>query len=245
MTTDTSTRTRSATGSPSGERVQEAASDLMDQAGRTAEAQASRTMTQAGQTLGRVAEVVREAGQELRTDRPEIAGVADTAANQVERAAEYLREHDATDVWNDATGAARRQPALVIGGALIAGFALGRFLRTATESQSSPYAGTSGSRFGSRADARMRSSDSTGSSPYDTSTPSPTSFENRTSELEGTVDDYSTGGSSTRPSSPLSASGSASRAKTSTSSSGRSSGTTRRGGTSSTSSSNSSSAGGS
>ena len=143
MTTDTST-TPSATGSTGGERVQEVASDLVDQAGRTAGAQASRTMTQAGDTLQHVAEVVREAGQELHTERPEFANVADTAANQVERLAGYLRSHDATDAWNDTSDAARRQPALVIGGALLAGLALGRFLRTATETTLSRSRGTSG-----------------------------------------------------------------------------------------------------
>jgi hypothetical protein len=230
MTTDTSTRVGSATGSPGGERVQEAASDLIDQAGRSAQAQASATMTQAGQTLQRVAQVVREAGDELRADRPEIASVATTAANQVERAGGYLRDHDAADAWNAATDAARRQPALVIGGALIAGFALGRFLRTATETQASRYGGTSASRsrFGTAAGAPSSYGGRFGGDDADSTSSGTTDFENRTGELEGTIEDRSTGGSSVRPSAMSSATTSSSRS-TSTSSSTRSSGSNRRG----------------
>ncbi|MBA2315316.1 MAG: hypothetical protein H0V87_08005, partial [Chloroflexi bacterium] len=43
-------------GAPQGDRLQEAASGLKDQATRTAEAQASTTMTKAGDTLGQVAQ---------------------------------------------------------------------------------------------------------------------------------------------------------------------------------------------
>jgi hypothetical protein len=45
----------------------------------------------------------------------------------------YLREHDANEVVNAATDFARRQPALVVGGALLVGLALGRFLRSASD----------------------------------------------------------------------------------------------------------------
>ncbi|MFL5727735.1 MAG: hypothetical protein ACJ76W_05070 [Chloroflexota bacterium] len=252
MTTDTTKTTASSTGSPGGERMQEAASDLIDQAGRTAEAQASRTMTQAGDTIQRIAEVVRDAGSELRGERPEIANVADTAASQMERAGEYLRVHDATDVWNQATEIARRQPVLVVGGALLAGLALGRFLRTATETQSTRYASSTGgswrSRMSSGMNASYPSADRYGvgasygdssygdmTSPYDAEPASSrsTSFENRTSELEGTGADYATGGSSSRPSRTDSdaMSGSSPSASTSggKSSGSRSSGSTRRG----------------
>jgi len=246
-------------GTAGNERMQEAASGLIDQAGRTAEAQASRTMTQAGETLHRVADAVRDAGTELRGERPEIANVADTAANQVERAAMYLREHDAAEVWNAATDAARRQPMLVVGGALLAGLALGRFLRTATEAQGSRYGGSSGSRLGSGTYAGMNasyggaSSYGGSSSRYDTdrALASSTAYENRTSELEGTGADYSTGGTSTRPSRSTSSTQTGSSRSTATSpsatlpsgsssSSTQSSSTSRRGRSSSSTSSGSS-----
>jgi ElaB/YqjD/DUF883 family membrane-anchored ribosome-binding protein len=133
MAMQTGTRRPTGSTNPAGtERIQDAATGLMDQAGKTAEAQASSAMTQAGETLQQLAKAVRDAGNGVRNERPEIASVANTAADQVDRAASYLRQHDAGDAVNAATDFARRQPALVVGGALLAGLALGRFLRSAT-----------------------------------------------------------------------------------------------------------------
>jgi hypothetical protein len=123
MDTDTS---RTGTG----DRLQDAAGGLLDQAGRTAESQASWTMTKAGDTLDEVARAVRDAGSGLRQDRPEIAGFADTAAERVEEAARYLRVHDAADLIDEASRFARQQPVVVVGGFLLAGLALGRLLKS-------------------------------------------------------------------------------------------------------------------
>lgn len=120
-------------GSAGSERIQDTATGLADQAGRTAQAQANRTLNQAGDTLSQVARAVRDAGEGLREQRPEIAGIADTAAERVDRAATYLREHEPQELIDSATDFARRQPALVIGGALVAGLVLGRVLRSGTE----------------------------------------------------------------------------------------------------------------
>jgi ElaB/YqjD/DUF883 family membrane-anchored ribosome-binding protein len=127
-----------------GERLQEAASGLIDQAGRTAETQASRTMTRAGETLDQVARAVRDAGSGMRTERPEIAEFAETAAGRVEEAAEYLRVHDASELVDEATRFARQQPVLVVGGALLAGLAIGRLLKSSTSMQSGARAGMYG-----------------------------------------------------------------------------------------------------
>ena len=127
-----------------GERLQEAASGLIDQAGRTAETQASKTMTRAGETLDQVARAVRDAGSGMRTERPEIAEFAETAAGRVEEAAEYLRVHDASELVDEATRFARQQPVLVVGGALLAGLAIGRLLKSSTSMQSGARAGMYG-----------------------------------------------------------------------------------------------------
>jgi ElaB/YqjD/DUF883 family membrane-anchored ribosome-binding protein len=146
------TRTASSAEVGGSTRIQEAASGLIDQAGSTAEAQASRTMTQAGDTLQQIARAIREAGKGIRDEQPQVAGFADTAADQVERSATYLRNHDATEVLNAASDFARRQPAVVVGGGLLVGLALGRFLRTASESAADEFGSgmTSGyGRYGS------------------------------------------------------------------------------------------------
>jgi len=144
MAMQTGTRRPTGSTNPGGpDRIQDAATGLIDQAGKTAEAQASSVMMQAGETLEQLAKAVRDAGNGVRSERPEIAGIASTAADQVDRAAGYLRQHDAGDAVNAATDFARRQPALVVGGALIAGLALGRFLRSATGEQARWQSGAS------------------------------------------------------------------------------------------------------
>jgi ElaB/YqjD/DUF883 family membrane-anchored ribosome-binding protein len=123
-------------GTGGGERLQDAASSLVDQAGRTAEATASKTMTQAGDALDQVARAVRDAGSGLREQQPTIADFVDTAATKVEDAAQYLRAHHATDLLDEATSFARRQPVVVVGGAMLAGLALGRLMKSSTSAMS-------------------------------------------------------------------------------------------------------------
>ena len=120
-------------GSPQGHELQEAATGLMEQAARTADAQASTTMTRVGETLETVATHIREAGEELRADQPQVAGLIDTAAERVEGAAAYLRDRDASEALENIQRIARSQPALVIGAGLAAGLIAGRILRGGAE----------------------------------------------------------------------------------------------------------------
>lgn len=126
---ETSTTTGTA---PATDRLQDAATSLADQAGRTAEMQASNAMTKAGESLEQVARAIRDAAEGLRGERPEIAGFADTAAQRVDEASTYLRDHDAREVIDSVQEYARRQPAVVIAGGLAAGLLIGRFLRSGT-----------------------------------------------------------------------------------------------------------------
>jgi ElaB/YqjD/DUF883 family membrane-anchored ribosome-binding protein len=138
MTTETVGSTNgTSTSGQSPERLQQAAGDIAEKAGRTAERQASMTMNRVGDTLDDVARAVRDSGGQLREQRPEIANVADTAAQRVEGVASYLREHDAREVIDQAEQFARRQPALVIGAGLLLGLAAGRLLRSGAEPMSS------------------------------------------------------------------------------------------------------------
>ncbi|HEY7589505.1 MAG TPA: hypothetical protein VH723_00795 [Candidatus Limnocylindrales bacterium] len=119
------------------DRLKAAASGLAEQAGRTAEAQASTAMTKAGEALDQVAQAVRDAGSQMREQRPEIAGIADTAATRVEETARYLREHDARELMDQVQDFSRRQPLAVVGGSLVLGLLIGRFLgsgRSTTDS---------------------------------------------------------------------------------------------------------------
>lgn len=110
--------------------LQAAAGNIGEQAAHSADVHASSMMDRAGDTLGQVARAIRDAGQGLREERPEIADVANTAAERVEEAGQYLHEHTASEVLAAAQDVARRQPALVVGGGLVLGLALGRLLRS-------------------------------------------------------------------------------------------------------------------
>jgi len=189
-----------------GEKLQQAAGDLADQAGRTAEAKASTAMDQLGQALDQVAQAAREAGDSLRPERPELAGVAETAADKVTDVSRYLREHEAREVIATAEDAARRQPALVIAGGFALGLLTARLLRSAAPSTSgsgyrptwhsgsdwyasgapSGYAQSSG-RTGSgtgaqRSSGAVSSGDYAASSPGDSSAP----YAGRPKEVTGT-----------------------------------------------------------
>ena len=92
-----------------------AAGDIAQQATSVAEQRASSTMTQIGETLEQVAHAVHGASDNLRSEQPQLAGFGDTAADQVDRAAQFLREHDAREVIEGVQDFARRQPAVGIG----------------------------------------------------------------------------------------------------------------------------------
>jgi hypothetical protein len=84
--------------------------------------------------LGSFAAALRDAGHQLEADGGEgIADYADRAAQEVDRAAIYLRESDVGEVVGDVEDLARRRPALFLGGTLLAGFFLARFLKSSGE----------------------------------------------------------------------------------------------------------------
>jgi ElaB/YqjD/DUF883 family membrane-anchored ribosome-binding protein len=124
--------------------LSEAARGVAEQAEQTVEAKASTTMNQLSGTIEGVAHAIRRAGDDLRGEQPQLASVADTAADQVDRLSRYLHESEPREVLDQLEDAARRQPALVIAGGLAVGLILGRLLRTAAPSIQQATASTNG-----------------------------------------------------------------------------------------------------
>jgi hypothetical protein len=117
----------------SADRLQDAASNVADRVADTAQQQVgTRVEGQLGRgadILGQVSSAIRQSGEQLRPDQPQIAGFADTAADQVDRASQYLRQTDFQGLIRGAEDFARRQPAVFLGGALALGLVASRFLK--------------------------------------------------------------------------------------------------------------------
>lgn len=77
-----------------------------------------------------LATAVHGAARELESGMPKIASSVHNVARQIERTADDLRNRNVEELFAGFDRYARQQPALVFGGALMAGFVLSRFLKS-------------------------------------------------------------------------------------------------------------------
>lgn len=98
--------------------------------------------------LAQFARALRSTGESLRNDEQgsELSYYTDTVGERLERASAYLREHRAIDLVDGVERFAREKPGIFLGGALVTGLALGRFLKSKPEGRGEAYsyAGESG-----------------------------------------------------------------------------------------------------
>lgn len=80
--------------------------------------------------LGSIAGAVKRAADDLEQQSPQTAGYVRSAAESVEDFSASLRDRKVEDLASDARDFARRQPWLVFGGAVLAGLAVTRFLKS-------------------------------------------------------------------------------------------------------------------
>ena len=73
---------------------------------------------------------VQHAADELDQESPAVARQFRTAAQKVEELSEGLRDRSVRELVSDVSDFARRQPLWFFGGAIMAGFALSRFLKS-------------------------------------------------------------------------------------------------------------------
>ena len=112
------------------------ASQARDQAGELV----NRTKDQTAQRLTSLANVLRQAGQQLESeDAAGFGRYAGLAADQVEKASGYLSGKDLGELVRDTQTFARRHPDLFLGGAFLAGVLVARFIKS-----SAPRTETSG-----------------------------------------------------------------------------------------------------
>jgi hypothetical protein len=109
----------------------------LDAASITVKERARRVAEQQKKTgadqIGGVARAVHEAAREIQQEMPQAAGFVHDAAAKLEGAAASLRERSIDDLVRSLNNFARNQPAAFFGGAVLAGFALSRFLKSSAE----------------------------------------------------------------------------------------------------------------
>ncbi len=136
-------RTNESSGSPSGEGranpgavdiahdVKEIAGEAAGQARNLAQSQVALRKDRAVDAIGSVAQALRETGGRLASQKDSSAThYVARAADGLDRVSQYLTAHDLSDVVHDVEGFARREPAIFLGGAFVAGLIGTRFLKS-------------------------------------------------------------------------------------------------------------------
>ena len=126
--------------------AKEQAKDVANQARDHVQTLVGEQKDQAADGLRSLAGALREAGRKLNEGQQagDFGHYADRAAQQVERLSTYLRDSELRDFVRDTETFARRRPEIFLGGTLIAGLMLARFLKASspeTERGSSGYDG--------------------------------------------------------------------------------------------------------
>ncbi len=117
------------------QQAKQTTNEVVNQVQQQASSQLNRQKETAASELSTVVNAVRRFGETLHDegDGP-IARFAaqygDKAADGLDRFARYLREQDPKRLLNDVQNFGRRQPALLIGGAFLLGFAGARIIKT-------------------------------------------------------------------------------------------------------------------
>lgn len=136
-------------GSSARDQIREVKDQVVGQAKSTFQQARDRAGSSLGESKGQFAEqfgtlaqALRRTTEHLRSeDQPRIAGLTESVARQVDQVANYLRDKDARAMRQDLENLARRQPALVLGGALVLGLIGARFLKSSERRRGSRQIG--------------------------------------------------------------------------------------------------------
>jgi len=118
-----------ATASAMSAQAAELTSNITSELTETAEAQKER----GAEAMHRFAKAIRTAARELDDGSPEVARQIRAAAGSVDSLSDNLHGKSVGDLFSAATDFARSQPAAFFAGAVIAGFAVSRFLRSSSQ----------------------------------------------------------------------------------------------------------------
>ena len=92
--------------------------------------------------MRKVARAIDSAASELESQSPTVARMVHETARQVDGLSDNLSSRSVNELVQTAAQLARAQPALFIGGSVMAGFALARFLRSSSRQRPDPGYGS-------------------------------------------------------------------------------------------------------
>ena len=124
------------------QQAKQTTNEVVNQVQQQASSQINRQKETAASELSTVVNAVRRFGETLNNEgEGPIARFAaqngDKAADGLDRVARYLREQDPKRLLNDVQNFGRRQPALLIGGAFLLGFAGARIIKSSMDAAGS------------------------------------------------------------------------------------------------------------
>jgi hypothetical protein len=116
------------------EELKERAHGLVDDAKERAQAVAGEQKNLAAERLTGFATALRHASSDLdEQGQSVVSGVVRQAADGLEHVSDAMRRNDVDDLVGNIEDFARRQPAVFIGSAVLAGFGLARFMKSSSE----------------------------------------------------------------------------------------------------------------
>jgi hypothetical protein len=116
------------------EELKERAHGVLDDAKERAQAAAGEQKNLAAERLTGFASALRHASSDLdEQGQSVVSGVVRQAADGLEHVSDAMRRNDVDDLVGNIEDFARRQPAVFIGGAVLAGFGIARFMKSSSE----------------------------------------------------------------------------------------------------------------
>jgi hypothetical protein len=128
---------------------------LMDRVRESATSQLGEQKNRATDSIGSVAQAVRQSTQQLRDQQHEtIAQYVEQAADQLERFATRLKDQNVGDLARQAQDLARRRPALFIGSAFALGLLGARFIKSSGSNGGARRMTSAGTAYGDGGEMR-------------------------------------------------------------------------------------------
>ena len=124
------------------QQAKQTTNEVVNQVQQQASSEINRQKESAASELTTVVNAVRRFGETLTNEGQgpisrAAAQYGDKAADGLDRVAKYLRDQDPKKLLNDVQSFGRRQPALLIGGAFLLGFAGARLIKSSMDAANS------------------------------------------------------------------------------------------------------------